>query len=52
MRLVEEHAAKRNVDLKLIPGAKEWIARAYERGYGSYDYSSVVAAIRGREATG
>jgi 3-hydroxyisobutyrate dehydrogenase-like beta-hydroxyacid dehydrogenase len=52
MRLVDEHAAKRNVELKLIPGAKEWIARGYERGYGGYDYSSVVAAIRGSEATG
>jgi 3-hydroxyisobutyrate dehydrogenase-like beta-hydroxyacid dehydrogenase len=52
MRLVDEHASKRNVELKLIPGAKEWIARGYERGYGSYDYSSVVAAIRGSEATG
>ena len=52
MRLVEEHAAKRNIDLKLIPGAKEWIERAYERGYGGYDYSSVVAEIRGSGATG
>jgi 3-hydroxyisobutyrate dehydrogenase-like beta-hydroxyacid dehydrogenase len=52
MRLVEEHAAKRNIDLKLIPGAKEWIERAAERGYGSYDYSSVVAEIRGSGATG
>ena len=52
MRLVDEHATKRNVDLKLIPGAKEWIDRAYERGYGGYDYSSVVAAIRGSDATG
>jgi 3-hydroxyisobutyrate dehydrogenase-like beta-hydroxyacid dehydrogenase len=52
MRLVDEHASKRNVDLKLIPDAKEWISLAYERGYGGYDYSSVVAGIRGREATG
>ena len=52
MRLVDEHASKRNVDLKLIPGAREWITRASEHGYGSYDYSSVVAEIRGSDATG
>jgi 3-hydroxyisobutyrate dehydrogenase/2-hydroxy-3-oxopropionate reductase len=52
MRLVDEHAAKRNVDLRLISDAREWIERAYGRGYGGYDYSAVVAAIRGREATG
>lgn len=52
MRLVDEHASKRNVDLKLIPGAKEWITRAGEHGYGGYDYSSVVAEIRGSDAAG
>jgi len=52
MRLVDEHAAKRNVDLKLIPGAQEWITRANEHGYGGYDYSSVVSEIRGSDATG
>jgi 3-hydroxyisobutyrate dehydrogenase-like beta-hydroxyacid dehydrogenase len=52
MRLVDDHAAKRDVDLKLIAGAREWITRADEHGYGGYDYSSVVAEIRGREATG
>jgi len=52
MRLVDEHASKREVDLRLIPASKEWITRAYEHGYGGYDYSSVVAEIRGRKATG
>lgn len=52
VRLVEEHASKHNVELKLIAGAKEWITRAYEHGYGGYDYSSVVAEVRGRDATG
>jgi 3-hydroxyisobutyrate dehydrogenase-like beta-hydroxyacid dehydrogenase len=52
MRLVGEHAAKRGVDLKLIPGAQEWITSADAHGFGGYDYSSVVAEIRGREATG
>ncbi|MGH2698586.1 MAG: NAD(P)-dependent oxidoreductase [Actinomycetota bacterium] len=52
VRLVDEHASKRNVELKLLPAAKEWITRAYEHGYGGYDYSSVVAEVRGREATG
>jgi len=52
MRLVDEHASKRSVELKLLPGAGQWIARAYDRGFGGYDYSSVVAEIRGREATG
>jgi 3-hydroxyisobutyrate dehydrogenase-like beta-hydroxyacid dehydrogenase len=52
MRLVDEHASKRNVELKLIPGAREWITRAGEHGYGGYDYSSVVAEIRGSDATG
>jgi len=52
MRLVDEHAVKRKIDLKLIPGAKEWISRAGDHGYGGYDYSSVVAEIRGSDATG
>lgn len=52
MRLVGEHASKRNVDLRLIPDALDWITRAHEHGYGGYDYSSVVAEIRRRDATG
>ena len=52
IRLVDEHASKRDVDLRLIPDSKEWITRAYEHGYGGYDYSSVVAEIRRRDATG
>ena len=52
MRLVDEHASKRDVALRLIPDSKEWITRAHEHGYGGYDYSSVVAEIRRRDATG
>ncbi|MGH2752507.1 MAG: NAD(P)-dependent oxidoreductase [Actinomycetota bacterium] len=52
VRLVHDAAAKRNVELKLVPAAQEWVTRAHEHGYGDYDYSSVVAEVRGRDATG
>jgi 3-hydroxyisobutyrate dehydrogenase-like beta-hydroxyacid dehydrogenase len=52
MRLVLEAAAGRGVELKLGPGATEWLDQAEQRGLGDYDYSAVVAQIRGRTASG
>lgn len=52
MLLVHDAVEQRDLELKLVPGAKQWIAAAEESGFGDLDYSSVVAKVRGREAQG
>jgi len=52
MRLVLDAAGRRSVELKLIADAARWIELAQRHGLGGYDYSAVVAEIRGREAIG
>jgi 3-hydroxyisobutyrate dehydrogenase-like beta-hydroxyacid dehydrogenase len=52
MRLVLDAADRRDVELKVIPGAAQWVAAAHESGFGELDYSAVVARVRGREAKG
>ncbi|MGH2792037.1 MAG: NAD(P)-dependent oxidoreductase [Actinomycetota bacterium] len=49
LRLVLEAADQRNVELKVIPGAEQWVAAAHESGFGDLDYSSVVARVRGHD---
>ena len=50
--LVMDAASRRHVDLRVIDGATRWIEQADDDGLGGYDYSAVVAEIRGRHATG
>jgi 3-hydroxyisobutyrate dehydrogenase-like beta-hydroxyacid dehydrogenase len=50
--LVLDTAERREVELKLVQGAARWIEQAEQHGLGGYDYSAVVAQIRGRTATG
>jgi 3-hydroxyisobutyrate dehydrogenase-like beta-hydroxyacid dehydrogenase len=50
--LVGDAAGRRDVALPVIAAATRWIERADDDGLGDLDYSAVVAAIRGREATG
>ncbi len=50
--LVLDAAERRGVKLKLAQGAAQWIEQAEQQGFGGYDYSAVVARIRGRTATG
>jgi 3-hydroxyisobutyrate dehydrogenase-like beta-hydroxyacid dehydrogenase len=52
MGLVLEAAQRRGVELKLVQDAARWIEQAEQQGLGGYDYSAVVAQIRGRTATG
>jgi 3-hydroxyisobutyrate dehydrogenase-like beta-hydroxyacid dehydrogenase len=52
MLLVHDAVEQRDLELKLVSGAKQWIAAADEAGFGNLDYSSVVAKVRGREAQG
>jgi 3-hydroxyisobutyrate dehydrogenase/2-hydroxy-3-oxopropionate reductase len=52
MRLMLDAADRRGVELKIAQGAEAWIERAESRGLGGYDYSAVIAQIRGREVTG
>jgi 3-hydroxyisobutyrate dehydrogenase-like beta-hydroxyacid dehydrogenase len=52
MRLVLDAAERRGVELKLGRGAEQWIEQAEQDGLGDYDYSAVVAHVRGRRATG
>ena len=50
--LVMDAASRRQVTLRVIDGATRWIEQADDDGLGGYDYSAVVAEIRGRDATG
>ncbi len=50
--LVLDAAQRRGVKLTLVQDAARWIEQAEEQGLGGYDYSAVVAQIRGRPATG
>jgi 3-hydroxyisobutyrate dehydrogenase-like beta-hydroxyacid dehydrogenase len=50
--LVLDAAQRRSVELKLVQDAAWWIEQAERQGLGGYDYSAVVAQIRGRTATG
>ena len=50
--LVMDAAGRREVALPVIDAATRWIEQSYEDGLGGYDYSAVVAEIRGRDATG
>lgn len=52
MRLVLDAVDQRDVELKVIPGAEQWVAAANDSGFGDLDYSSVVAKVRGRDARG
>jgi 3-hydroxyisobutyrate dehydrogenase-like beta-hydroxyacid dehydrogenase len=52
LRLVLEAAQRRGVELRLVQDAAGWIEQAERQGLGGYDYSAVVAQIRGRTATG
>lgn len=52
MRLVMDAARDRGVELELAEGTLRWIDQAEHQGLGGYDYSAVVAHIRGRTATG
>jgi 3-hydroxyisobutyrate dehydrogenase/2-hydroxy-3-oxopropionate reductase len=47
--LVIEAARQANVDLRVVPAAREWFATAEEEGWGELDYSAVLAHILGRE---
>jgi hypothetical protein len=38
--------------LPIVQDAAWWIQQAEQQGLGGYDYSAVVAQIRGRTATG
>jgi 3-hydroxyisobutyrate dehydrogenase-like beta-hydroxyacid dehydrogenase len=50
--LVLDAAQRRGVKLTLVQDAARWIEQAEELGLGGYDYSAVVAQIRGRAVTG
>ncbi len=50
--LVADAASRRKVTLRVIDAARQWIEQADDHGLGGLDYSSVVAEVRGREATG
>jgi 3-hydroxyisobutyrate dehydrogenase-like beta-hydroxyacid dehydrogenase len=50
--LVLDAAQRRGVKLTLVQDAARWIEQAEEQGLGGYDYSAVVAQIRGRAVTG
>jgi len=50
--LVLEAAQRRGVELTLVRDAAGWIEQAEQQGLGGDDYSTVVAQIRGRTATG
>ena len=52
MGLVTEAAGRRDATIPLVTAAAGWMARAQEDGLGELDYSAVVAAIRGRPASG
>jgi len=52
MGLVTEAAGRRDATIPLLAAAAGWMARAQEDGLGELDYSAVVAAIRGRPASG
>lgn len=52
LRLVLDAAQRRGVELKVVQDAARWIEQAERHGLGGYDYSAVVAQIRGRKATG
>jgi 3-hydroxyisobutyrate dehydrogenase/2-hydroxy-3-oxopropionate reductase len=52
MGLVVDAAAHRQLTLHVIAAAAGWIEDAHAHGMGGYDYSAVVAEIRGREAGG
>ena len=47
--LVIEAARHADVDLRVVPAAREWFAKAEEEGWGELDYSAVLAHILGRE---
>jgi 3-hydroxyisobutyrate dehydrogenase-like beta-hydroxyacid dehydrogenase len=51
MRLVNDAARRREVDLKVAQAAERWVEQAAEHGLGDCDYSAVVAEIRRREAS-
>ncbi len=51
LELVAAAAERAGLDLKLVRMARAWLSVAEARGYGSLDYSAVVAAIRGTEAS-
>jgi 3-hydroxyisobutyrate dehydrogenase-like beta-hydroxyacid dehydrogenase len=50
--LILEAAQRRGVQLRLVQDAAGWIEQAERQGLGGYDYSAVVAQIRGRTTTG
>jgi hypothetical protein len=52
MDLVLEAARRRGVELKVVQDAAWWIEQAEQQGPGGYDYSVVVAQIRGRPRHG
>lgn len=52
MGLVLDASGQREVELKVIPAAAQWVAAANESGLGELDYSAVVAKVRGRDAKG
>ncbi len=52
MGLVTDAAGRRGATIPLLEAAAGWMAKAEGDGLGDLDYSAVVAAIRGREATG
>jgi 3-hydroxyisobutyrate dehydrogenase/2-hydroxy-3-oxopropionate reductase len=47
--LVIDAARRANIDLRVVPAAREWFAKAEEEGWGELDYSAVLAHILGRE---
>ena len=52
LRLVTEAADQAGVELRLSPAARSWFERADAAGLGDFDYSAVIADVRGRPASG
>ena len=52
LRLVTASAEDAGLELKLAPGARAWLEQADAAGLGDLDYSAVIAAVRGRPASG
>jgi 3-hydroxyisobutyrate dehydrogenase-like beta-hydroxyacid dehydrogenase len=43
--LIDEAAAEANVDLRLVPAARSWLAEAEAAGLGTEDYAAVLTKI-------
>lgn len=50
--LVTAAAEAAGLDLRLAPAARAWLEQADAQGLGELDYSAVIAAVRGRPASG